>query len=71
MMMTTANSNERLASLMDSAVIAADIPSKLDRLSQLKRDLLQRDPGFISELLPRLFELQSDRFSPVRKFATE
>lgn len=71
MMMTTANSNERLASLMDSAVIATDIPSKLDRLSQLKRDLLQRDPGFISELLPRLFELQSDRFSPVRKFATE
>ncbi|XP_024187491.1 uncharacterized protein LOC112192134 [Rosa chinensis] len=71
MMMTTANSNERLARLLDSAVVAADIPSKLDRLTQLKRDLLRRDPAFISELLPRLFELQSDRFSPVRKFATE
>nr|XP_011466471.1 PREDICTED: uncharacterized protein LOC101312467 [Fragaria vesca subsp. vesca] len=71
MMMTTANSNEHLTRLMDSAVVAADIPSKLDRLTQLKRDLLRRDPAFISELLPRLFELQSDRFSPVRKFATE
>ncbi|XP_050380986.1 uncharacterized protein LOC126798167 [Argentina anserina] len=71
MMMSTANSNERLTRLMDSAVVAVDIPSKLDRLTQLKRDLLRRDPAFISELLPRLFELQSDRFSPVRKFATE
>ncbi|XP_034219881.1 uncharacterized protein LOC117631058 isoform X3 [Prunus dulcis] len=71
-MMMVANSNERLASLMDSAILASDIPSKLDRLRQSKQDLVvQQDPALLSGLLPRLFELQSDRFSPVRKFATE
>lgn len=70
--MMVANSNERLASLMDSAILASDIPSKLDRLRQSKQDLVvQQDPALLSGLLPRLFELQSDRFSPVRKFATE
>ncbi|BFG36416.1 hypothetical protein CerSpe_226900 [Prunus speciosa] len=71
-MMMVANSNERLASLMDSAILASDIPSKLNRLRQSKQDLVvQQDPALLSGLLPRLFELQSDRFSPVRKFATE
>ncbi|XP_068340076.1 uncharacterized protein [Pyrus communis] len=71
-MMMTANSHERLAGLMDSAIFAADIPSKLDRLRQSKQDLVrQQDPDLLSELLPRFFELLSDRFSPVRKFATE
>ncbi|PON51152.1 Coatomer beta subunit [Parasponia andersonii] len=71
MMAAPANSREKLSGLVDSANLATDIPSKLDRLRQLKRDLVEDDPAFLSQLLPRLFELQSDRFSPVRKFATE
>ncbi|XP_068317168.1 uncharacterized protein [Pyrus communis] len=68
----TANSHERLACLMDSAIFASDIPSKLDRLRQSKHDLVrQQDPDLRSELLTRFFELQSDQFGPVGKFATE
>lgn len=70
-MMMTANSREKLAGLVDLAKFATDIPSKLDRLRQLKHDLLYENPSSLSDLLPRLFELQSDRFGPVRKFATE
>ncbi|KAL5550451.1 hypothetical protein UlMin_000627 [Ulmus minor] len=70
-MMMTMKSKEKLAGLVDSAKFAADIRSKLDHLRQLKDDLVQDDPALLSELLPRLFELQSDRFSPVRKFSNE
>lgn len=65
------NSRERLAGLINSTKIAADLPSKLARLRQLKNVLLPEDPVLLSELLPRILELQSDRFSPIRKFVTE
>lgn len=69
--MMAANSRERLSSLVDSAKLASNIPSKLDYLRHLKQDLLQEDLALLSELLPRIFDLLSDRFSPIRKFATE
>lgn len=65
------DSRERLAGLINSTKIAADIPSKLARLHQLKHGLLPEDPVLLSELLPRILELQSDRFSPIRKSVTE
>lgn len=65
------NSRERLYGLINSTKIASDIPSKLARLRQLKNVLLPEDPVLLSELLPRILELQSDRFSPIRKFVTE
>lgn len=66
-----ANWRKKVASLLDSVKLATDTPSKLDCLRQLKHDLVQEDPALLSEFLPRLLELQSDRFSPVRKFAAE
>ncbi|KAI4353360.1 hypothetical protein L6164_002318 [Bauhinia variegata] len=65
------NSREKLAGLINSAKLAPDIPSKLDYLRQLKLELPQEDPVLLTEFLPSLFELQSDRFSPVRKFITQ
>ncbi|XP_048320157.2 uncharacterized protein LOC107405425 isoform X2 [Ziziphus jujuba] len=65
------NRTTRHANLLDSAKLATDIPSKLDYLRQLKQDLVHEDPALLSEFLPRLFELQSDSFSPVRKFAAD
>ncbi|XP_030481305.1 uncharacterized protein LOC115698245 isoform X1 [Cannabis sativa] len=71
MVMVAANSMEKLSGLVDSAKLATDIPSKLDRLRQLKNGLVEDDLDLLSHLLPRLFELHSDRFSPVRKFAIQ
>uniref|UniRef100_A0A2N9I6K7 Symplekin n=1 Tax=Fagus sylvatica TaxID=28930 RepID=A0A2N9I6K7_FAGSY len=65
------NPRENLASLINSANSASDIPSKLEPLLQLKQDLLQQDPALLSEFLPLLLHLHSDRFGPVRKFVTE
>ena len=69
--MMATNSREKLASLVNSAKSAPDIPSKLDLLRRLKLELPQEDPVLLTEFLPCLFDLQSDRFSPVRKFITE
>ncbi|XP_054780556.1 uncharacterized protein LOC129288158 isoform X2 [Prosopis cineraria] len=66
-----ATSREKLVSLVNSVKLAMDIPSKLDYLRQLKVELPQEDPVLLTEFLPCLFEFQSDRFSPVRKFVTE
>ncbi|KAJ7961230.1 symplekin [Quillaja saponaria] len=71
MRIMAANSRERLASVINSAQLATEIPSKLDCVRQLKQSLPQEDPVLLAEFLPYLFELQSDRFSPVRKFVTE
>jgi symplekin len=69
--MMVMNPRENLASLINSAKSASDIPSKLEPLLQLKQDLLQQDPALLSEFLPLLLHLHSDRFGPVRKFVTE
>lgn len=70
--MTKSSSRERLASLINSAKSASDIPSKLQTLRQLNQILQQQEnANSLSEFLPRIFEFQSDQHSPVRKFATE
>ncbi|XP_050893645.1 uncharacterized protein LOC127100478 isoform X2 [Lathyrus oleraceus] len=66
-----ATSREKLASLIHSAKLAIDIPSKLDSLRKLKTELPQEDPVILTEFLPQIFEFLSDCFSPVRKFVTE
>ncbi|WJX49040.1 hypothetical protein P8452_35527 [Trifolium repens] len=67
----TVTSREKLASLVHSAKLAIDIPSKLELLRKLKIQLPQEDPVILTEFLPPLFDFLSDRFSPVRKFVTE
>jgi hypothetical protein len=67
----TVTSREKLASLVHSAKLAIDIPSKLELLRKLKIELPREDPVILTEFLPPLFDFLSDRFSPVRKFVTE
>ncbi|XP_011006561.1 PREDICTED: uncharacterized protein LOC105112532 isoform X3 [Populus euphratica] len=70
--MTKSSSRERLASLINSAKSAPDIPLKLQTLRQLNQILQQQEnANSLSEFLPGIFEFQSDQHSPVRKFATE
>ena len=70
LMATTSGS--KVSSLISSVIFAADNPSKLEFLRQLKEELSQvEDTVFLSELLPSLLKLFSDRFSPVRKCAIE
>ncbi|KAJ4850033.1 hypothetical protein Tsubulata_040849 [Turnera subulata] len=68
-------STESLSRLVHSAESAMDLSPKLECLRQLREVLVQDDQNdaaaAVSELLPRLFELQSDQHSPVRKLATE
>ncbi|RDX67389.1 Symplekin, partial [Mucuna pruriens] len=66
-----ATSREKLAGLVNAAKLAIDIPSKLQSLRQLRHELPQEDPVLLTEFLPSLFHLHSDRFGPVRKFVTE
>eukprot|EP00257_Ricinus_communis_P020865 XP_015580215.1 uncharacterized protein LOC8265046 isoform X1 [Ricinus communis] len=67
--MMKSSSRDRLASLINCAM---DIPTKLEILRQLKENLLQEtDAASLSDFLPRLLELQSDEYSPVRKCVTE
>ncbi|KAK6943128.1 Symplekin/Pta1, N-terminal [Dillenia turbinata] len=70
--MMTAGSRERVASHINVVKLASDIPSKLQHLRQLKDDLsFENDSVLLSDLLPLLLDLHTDRFSPVRKFVTE
>ncbi|KAK9290954.1 hypothetical protein L1049_009134 [Liquidambar formosana] len=69
--MMASSPREKVASLLNSAKLAMDIPSKLEPLRQLKEDLWLDDPVLLAEFLPLLLDLQSDRFSPVRKFITQ
>lgn len=69
-----AGSVERIRSLIDSVTFAADTPSKLDNLHQLKEELLRVADNTtvdFSDFLPCLLKLLSDCFSPVRKCITE
>ncbi|XP_043816322.1 uncharacterized protein LOC110622332 isoform X2 [Manihot esculenta] len=63
--MMNPTSRDRLAILVSSSI---DIPSKLENLRRLNQNLLEEDDvSSLSEFLPRLFKLQSDQHSPVRK----
>ncbi|XP_065852529.1 uncharacterized protein [Euphorbia lathyris] len=65
-------SRKRLVSLLDSARSALDVHSKLENLRQLNQNLSEEDDtSSVSELLPRLFDLQSDQHSAVRKCVAE
>ncbi|XP_057489795.1 LOW QUALITY PROTEIN: uncharacterized protein LOC130775695 [Actinidia eriantha] len=65
-----ANTREKVASLVNLAKFAMDIPSKLERLRSLKNELSQAD-SVLLRVFPLLLDLHTDRFSPVRKFITE
>ncbi|XP_023635948.1 symplekin isoform X2 [Capsella rubella] len=64
-------SRERLEGLASSAKSATELPPKLQRLRNLRRDLQRDEPVFPTELLPHLFDLLSDQFGAVRKFVAE
>ncbi|KAG2380723.1 uncharacterized protein HKW66_Vig0200950 [Vigna angularis] len=70
-MSMAATSREKLASLLNAAKLASDIPSKLESLRQLRHELPPEDPVLLTEFLPSLFFFHSDPFGPVRKFVTE
>ncbi|XP_055812650.1 uncharacterized protein LOC129882403 [Solanum dulcamara] len=69
--MTSPISRERIASLINAAKFASDVPSKLHSLRRLKDELSGADSALLSEFFPTLLDLVSDRFSPVRKLTTE
>lgn len=64
-------SRERIASLLNAAKFASDVPSKLHSLRRLKDELSGADAPLLSEFFPTLLDLVSDRFSPVRKLTAE
>ena len=57
--------------LINSAKLAADVPTKLEHLRQLKEDLLHEDRALLSQHLPRIIDLHTDRLSPARKFIAQ
>lgn len=65
------NLRERVARLISSVKYGMDAPSKLEYLQQLKEELSTADYALLSEFLPGIIDLLTDRFSPVRKFITE
>lgn len=69
--MMVASSREKASDLLNSAKFATEAPSKLKSLRLFKDLLFQRNPLLLPEFVPRLLELQTDRFSPVRKFLAE
>ncbi|KAK1562008.1 hypothetical protein Q3G72_004851 [Acer saccharum] len=69
---TNSNSREKLASLVNSARAAMDMHLKLEYLRRLKLDLVEEENAvLVSEILPRILDLHSNPFAPVRKFVTE
>ncbi|CAA7061832.1 unnamed protein product [Microthlaspi erraticum] len=64
-------SRERLEGLASSAKSATELPPKLHRLRNLRRNLQGDASVFPNELLPLLFDLLSDQFGAVRKFVAE
>ncbi|KFK24648.1 hypothetical protein AALP_AA8G006900 [Arabis alpina] len=64
-------SRERLQGLATSAISSTELPPKLHRLRNLRRNLQGDASVFPNELLPRLSDLLSDQFGAVRKFVVE
>lgn len=64
-------SRERIASLLNAAKFASDVPSKLHSLRRLKDELSGAGGPLLKEFLPTLIDLVSDRFSPVRKLTIQ
>ncbi|KAL3327936.1 hypothetical protein AABB24_035555 [Solanum stoloniferum] len=69
--MTSPISRERIASLLNAAKFASDVPSKLHSLRRLKDELSGAGGPLLKEFLPTLIDLVSDRFSPVRKLTIQ
>lgn len=70
--MMAAISREKFAGLIDSAKFSTDVPSKLDNLRKLKEKFSRaEDPHLVTEFLPQLLDLHTDRCSPVRRFVAE
>ncbi|KAL5740398.1 hypothetical protein ACOSQ2_029578 [Xanthoceras sorbifolium] len=69
---TNSNSREKLAGLVNSARAAIDMSPKLEYLRRLKQNLVEEENAvLVSEILPRILDLHTDPFAPVRKFVTE
>ncbi|KAL8232547.1 hypothetical protein R6Q57_002325 [Mikania cordata] len=67
--MMAAISTEKFSSLIHSAKLSADVPSKLDNLRKLKDEFsLAEDPHLVTHFFPQLLDLHTDRCSPVRRF---
>ncbi|ERN05241.1 symplekin isoform X1 [Amborella trichopoda] len=62
---------DKALSLFNSAKFSIEIPSKLEPLRQLQEIVVYRDPTLLVEFVPHLMELQSEHFSPIRKFLAE
>ncbi|GAB2262628.1 hypothetical protein Droror1_Dr00003625 [Drosera rotundifolia] len=70
--MATTYSRETMATLLNSVDGATAIPSKLEQLRKLKDALVPlSDTVLLSEFLSGILKLHADRFSPVRRVATE
>ncbi|GFY82372.1 HEAT repeat-containing protein [Actinidia rufa] len=59
-----ANAREKVASLVNLAKFAMDIPSKLELLRPLKDELSLADSVLLADFLPLVIDLHTDRFSP-------
>ncbi|KVH94873.1 Armadillo-like helical [Cynara cardunculus var. scolymus] len=70
--MMAAISREKFAGLIDSAKFSTDVPSKLEKLRKLKEEFSRaKDLHLVTEFLPQLLDLHTDRCSPVRRFIAE
>ena len=70
-MASSSYSRGKLQGLARSAKSATDLPPKLHRLRNLRRNLQGEASVFPAELLPLLFDLLSDQFGAARKFVAE
>ncbi|KAM7467970.1 hypothetical protein LguiB_015532 [Lonicera macranthoides] len=66
-----ATSREKVARLVNSAKFAVEIPSKLECLRLLKEELFNADSVLLSDFIPSIIDLHTDRCSPARKLVTE
>ncbi|KAL9253833.1 Symplekin-like protein [Drosera capensis] len=71
-MAATTYSRETMATMLNSVDGATAIPSKLEQLRKLKDALVPlSDTVLLSEFLSGILKLHADRFSPIRRVATE